>query len=64
MSFITYILLIGFHNAQTNLGNKGFDPDILGIKSTKNFFILLLYTIILKAGKHQIDKKYSLLHIL
>jgi len=51
MSFITYILLIGFHTAHSNHeNNKGFDPDILGIKATKNFFILLLYTIILKSG--------------
>lgn len=49
MSFITYILLIVFNSAFS--GSKDFNPDVLGIKATKNFTILFLYTLILKFGK-------------
>jgi hypothetical protein len=49
MSFITYILLIAFNAGHSS--NTKFNPEILGKTSTKDFAILILYTIILKSGK-------------
>ena len=40
MSFVTYVLLIGFYSAIQN--EKIFDPEILGKIASKNFFIIFL----------------------
>lgn len=46
MSFVTYVLLIGFYSAIQN--DKIFDPQILGKIASKNFFIIFLEVCALK----------------
>jgi hypothetical protein len=62
MSFITYVLLIAFNEGSS--GNSKFNPEILGKTLTKDFSILVLYTIILKAGKIKSNINFSFLHFL
>jgi hypothetical protein len=47
MSFITYVLLIAFNSGRS----AKFNPEIFGGVSTKDFAILVLYTLVLKSGK-------------
>lgn len=46
MSFLTYILLIGFYSA--SLSEQLFDPQILGRIASKNFFLILLQVFVCK----------------
>lgn len=50
MSFITYVLLIAFHSGRS----ANFNPEIFGRVSTKDFAILVLYTLVLKTGKYKL----------
>ena len=46
MSFITYVLLIGFNSAYQQ--QKIFEPEILGKIASKNSFILFIQVTLLK----------------
>lgn len=53
MSFITYILIVTFKIASLSTGQ--FDPDVLGYKTSVNFFLITFYVAVLKVRK----SKYS-----
>lgn len=50
MSFITYILIVTFKIASVSTGQ--FDPDVLGYKTSINFFVITFYVLILKVSKY------------